>query len=127
MILVTGNKKGFTFFELMVSLAILSLGIVLVYQSFISTLNAYSYYLTYLGAQHWIDEKAWEIEDSLIREKKTIPYLENGKFIIKNKTIFYQVNINELSPSSLYKINISAQWEEKNRKANISSLYYVSE
>ena len=57
------TNRGFTFFEIMVTVAILSFGIVMVFQAFLTSLNAFSYYMTHLQVQCLADEKIWEVSD----------------------------------------------------------------
>ena len=68
MILTTGNKRnsrsGFTLIEVMVAVAVLSFGLVMVYQAFFVVLDSFNYSADYLEIAGWMDEKIWQAQRS---------------------------------------------------------------
>ncbi|RKY33685.1 MAG: hypothetical protein DRP69_06050, partial [Candidatus Duberdicusella sinuisediminis] len=72
--------KSLSFVELMLSVAVLSLGITLVYQGFLTSLGGYNYCIDYLIVQNWLDEKLWEIQDKLSHYKILLTEDKEGSF-----------------------------------------------
>jgi len=52
------KKRGFTLVEVVMTGAILSFGIVSIYEAFFISLDTYGYYTSYLNTQDWISEKS---------------------------------------------------------------------
>ena len=59
------KKKGFTLIEVMVTTAVLSLSMVLIYQAFFISLDSFNYCADYLDVVSWADEKLWQAQDSV--------------------------------------------------------------
>ena len=117
-------KRGFTLIELMVSVSILSLGIVLIYQSFFTILNYFNYYLHYLDVYPWLNEKIWQIKEDLNRNGN-FDFIEKGGFLEINKRI-YRWNL-DFSPidKNLYAIYLTLFWQEGKREIRLFRKTYV--
>jgi len=61
--------RGFTLVEIMVSLAIPSLGIIVIYEAFFKVSNEYGYAYDRLLASYYMDEVIWDLQDVLVREE----------------------------------------------------------
>jgi len=59
------NKKGFLLFEVMITVAVLSLGLVIIIHSFISCLNGTRTIVSYIDAGFYLERKMWDIENGL--------------------------------------------------------------
>ena len=116
-------KQGFTLIELMVAVAILSLGIVIIYQSFFSMLNYFNYYIDYLDVAYWPDEEIWQIKEEWDKNGD-FTYMEGEKTLVKGKA--YRCNL-AFSPveSDLYKIHLILSWREGKRNIHLSRTTYV--
>ena len=117
-------KQGFTLIELMVAVAILSLGIVIIYQSFFSILNYFNYYIDYLDVAYWPDEEIWQIKEEWDKNGD-FTYMEGEKTLVKGKKA-YRCNL-AFSPveSDLYKIHLILSWREGKRNIHLSRTTYV--
>ena len=62
-------KKGFTLVEVMVATAVLSLGIVLLYEAFFKITDAFGYYNHYLSVSPFAREKIWAAQDAFSKSK----------------------------------------------------------
>jgi prepilin-type N-terminal cleavage/methylation domain-containing protein len=116
--LKTGNK-GFTLLEVMVTTAVLSLGIVLVYQSFFISLDAFDYCLNYARVAPWADEKLWETQDDFRRYGASANPAASGEFISSNKIFTWNMSCASIDPPRLYKINLILSWKEGKRTAKL--------
>ncbi|MFH0796391.1 MAG: prepilin-type N-terminal cleavage/methylation domain-containing protein [Candidatus Omnitrophota bacterium] len=120
------RKRGFTFVEIMVTLAVLSFGLVVIYQSFLICVNALSYYSTSLEVREWLDGKTWEIDDKISRTKTPLPSSNSGTFIVRNKPVFWQGDIQSISrDANEYRITLSCFWKEGRRQINLSRTFYA--
>ena len=59
------SKKGFLLFEVMITVAVLSLGLVIIIHSFISCLNGTRTIVSYTDAGFYLERKMWDIENGL--------------------------------------------------------------
>lgn len=112
--------------ELMVTLAVLSFGLVVIYQSFLTCVNALGYYSTSMEVQQWLEEKTWEINDKISRTKTPLLSSDSGTFIARNKPVRYQWDIQSVSENTeAYRINLSCFWKEGRRQINLSRTFYA--
>ncbi|MBN3039084.1 MAG: prepilin-type N-terminal cleavage/methylation domain-containing protein [Candidatus Omnitrophica bacterium] len=122
------DKKGFTLIELMVAVAILSFGLVMIYEAFFSYMDAYNYVFRRLEAQRWIEEKVWQTENELVISGMLMPGDMSGSFIRSNKKFSWNMSIRligEIEESSLYELTLEVSWQEVTRDAKISQVAYV--
>ena len=122
------GNKGFTLVEVMVTIAILSFGIVMLYEAFFTCLNGFSYSKSRLGVQRWTDEKIWEVEHELIRSRTLITGESAGSFIDKNKNFAWKMSINlidEAQDAYLYKLSLDVNWKEAQKNVSLSQVAYV--
>lgn len=119
-------KRGFSFFEIMTTVAVLSLGIVMVFQAFLTSLNSFGYYLTSLQAQCWADEKIWEVSDSLAHETVSESYKEDGNLELANRDISWLMEINKIDEQeNFFKLDLTVSWQEGNRKIKLYRTAYA--
>jgi hypothetical protein len=127
MTLRTGNRS-FTFIEIMVTTAILSLGIVLVYKSFFNLLDAFSYCSDYLSIQPITDEIVWQAEDDFKRYGKFINAKTWGFFLSRNRRFTWDLGADLIDGSrnfNLYRINLRFSWKEGPEEVNITRFTYA--
>lgn len=137
MTLQTGNKKkglvqllrkgaGFTFIEVMVATAVLSLGIVLIFQGFFICLDSSNYCSSYLNISSWMNEKIWEAEDGITRygTANNIPTV--GDFVKRKKDFKWNITYNIMDRENhLYKIGLFLSWKESGRAITLSRNTYA--
>jgi len=125
MILRIGNKRGFTLIEVMVAVAVLSFGLVMVYQAFFIVLDSFNYSADYLEVSPWMDEKIWLAQDSIMRggsENNT----GQGEFILRNKKFNWSLSSRALDPiSNLSEVNLEVTWKEGRRSVLASRSFYA--
>ena len=121
------EKKGFTLIEVMVAVAVLSFGLVLVYQAFFIALDSFNYSADYLQISPWMDEKIWEAQDSIRRTGKLEDNQTQGEFIARNKKFDWTLSLNSLDPSgNLSAIDLEIGWKEARRNVKASRWGYAN-
>jgi len=119
-------KTGFTLFEVMVTVAILSFGLVVIFEGLFNTVDAFSYCSDYLNIQPWLNSKIWELQDELTRTEILMAGEANGDFTIKDRRFDWKMTVSPADlDGKLYEFNLALTWLEGNRKVNISRNGYV--
>ena len=123
--------QGFSFFEMMMTVMILSVGLVMVYKAFFLSLK-YTKYLTHrLHGMILLDTKIAEIERSLL-DHGQLPFSQSQQIEearLDNKQIDYQYSINFHSVENLeglFELDISLSWMEDGRTLSLSRSVYLS-
>jgi prepilin-type N-terminal cleavage/methylation domain-containing protein len=120
------RSKGFTLIEIMVTVAILSFGILAIYESFFISLDTYNYYADYLNAQSWIGEKIWELQNQLMQKDAQVTQEDQGTFSIINKNFNWNTRVETIDEESgVYRLNISLFWKEGSKDKYIYRVAYA--
>ena len=137
MILQTGNKarrsrQGFSFLEVMVASAVLSLGLVFVYKALFSFLD-YSNHLTYrLYGLSLLDKKISTLERQFL-DTQEIPFLDTKEIttiLFNGKAVQYEFMVNLASVDNiqrLIELDVSLSWSEGARRINLSRSTYLTD
>jgi hypothetical protein len=111
----------------MVTVSILSFGILAIYESLFISLDTFNYYSNYLNAQGWLNEKIWDIQSKLISEQSLETTEERGMFTINNKKINWSVSIKPVDEQyGLYKLDLSLFWHEGSRERFVYRAAYAA-
>ena len=105
--------------EAMVATAVLSLGIVLIYQALFISLDSYRYYADYLSVSPWVNEKIWAAQDALTHLGGAARIAGNGEFISRNKNFQWNLSYNPAGEKDLYKIDLILNWQQGQRRARL--------
>lgn len=121
------SRRGFTLVEIMVTVVILSLGILAIYESFFISLDAFNYYVNSLNAQAWINEKIWEFQNQMV----AIEFLElgdkRGSFIANDKDFHWSVYVNPIDEEyDAYRLDVSLFWQEGKRERFLYRAAYAT-
>ena len=124
---VTRNPKaGFSFFEVMITVAILSFGLVVISQAFLTSLNAFSYYSTHLKAQCWANEKIWEVSDNLVHGGFSDDQETSGNFVMGSKDITWGIEIKPIDEKEkFFQLGLTLSWQEGKRKVKVQRDAYA--
>ncbi len=120
------GRTGFTLVEVMVATAILSFGLVLIYQAFFTSIDAFDRHLNQLNAQIWLDEKFWQLQDDFRINKVFKPTKVSGVFLAKNKTFSWDMDYSTIMANELYMVNLNISWRQGQRNINMPRVLYVS-
>lgn len=125
------DSKGFTFIEVLVTLVILSVGIIAVFRSFLLSLDYLTHLNNRLYATILIDDRI-DVTQRILRNYKSLP-LGNSEDITvdigsKEKKYLYQTKISEISGYiDFFELELSLQWQEKGRNIKLSRFAYLSD
>jgi len=123
MTLKIGNK-GFSLMEVMVTTVVLSLGTVLIYGAFFTSLDAFSRYTNYIKLIPWMDEQLWRAQDDLSKFGASAQIQTAGEFQKSGKSFNWGLNYS-LIDDGLYKIDLDLYWQQGQRKAGLSRSAYA--
>ena len=114
MTLRIGSDRGFTLIEVMVAAIVLVAVIVFIYESFLLSLDVFSYCADYYRVSSWMGEKVWQVQDD-IRRFGFLARIEKGGSFVKNKRSFYwelACNLAQEAPElDLYNIDLKLNWQ----------------
>ena len=123
-------KRGFTFFEVMVTVAIIAFGITFIYQSFFMSLN-YINHLTYrLYGNILLDNKVNEFQENyyLTGSSDNLNAGETKKVTIYNRPLEYTFGVEFRDVAQLKDIlfvHLNIFWDEGNKRIQLSRQAYL--
>lgn len=118
------NNKGFTLLEVMVASAVLSLGIVFIFQSFFSVLRSYDYCQRYIASSAFAHEKLWQAADS-VRRDGVLPAETGGEFFRGGKRFEWNL-FQEPVGDKLYKVAVLVKWVSGKQTREVERLEYAA-
>jgi len=123
------TKRGaFTLLELIVTVVILSSGILFIYKGFLTSLDISYYVKHYLYAQLWMEEKLCGINDEFKRYKAPFLPQTSGSFNEGNNKFWWQVSyslIGSTEKMSIYDANLIVNWKEGRRNIKLVRAEYI--
>lgn len=108
------QASGFTLVEVMVSVVILSVGIIVIYESFLTSLDTLQLFFNRLNANLILTEKLWQAQDSFEQAGGVfLPLRSAGEIIMANKEFDWQLNLKEWdSRQDLFIACAQVSWQE---------------
>lgn len=104
--------RAFTLVEVLVTTAVLSLGIVFIYRGFFTLLDSYGYYRDYLRVVAFADEKLWQSQAALSYFGPGAGSGSAGRLNIQNKDFSWRLSVSPVEAESLYRIDLAVNWQE---------------
>ncbi|HBG62529.1 MAG TPA: hypothetical protein DDX37_11970 [Candidatus Omnitrophica bacterium] len=125
------SDSGFTFVEIMVALAVLSLGIVIIFKGFIVSLDRMNYLTNRLYATTLLDNRITAIE-RMLRVYETLPFELNRKekLNVGAKEIEFRqrMNISEVEDfADVFELDLSLLWDSGGKEMILSRSAYISD
>ena len=119
------NTKAFSLIELMVAVAILSTGLVLIYEAFFLIADVTNSMPYYIKTQMLIDEEIWKEETALRISGYLFPEARDGFMSVGDKNVQLDKEIKVLDAlQGLYQIDMDFSWESGSKVIkNVNSLY----
>ena len=116
------DKKGFTLIEIMVAVAILSCGLVPIFQALFVSVNAFGTSVNSSNLQPWIDEKIWETKDKLLHGSSGA---DSGRVTLARKEFTWTVSVDLIdAEEKLYQLRLAVSWQEGGREKNVIRTAY---
>lgn len=126
MMLRTGNKKGFTLIEVMITTAVLALGTVLISEAFFISLDSFNYCSHYLNVAPFANEKIWQVQNSLSRLGPLAQIETAGIFTDRNKNFTWSLTQGLIDETEgLYRIDLALSWQEGQRRPKLLRTAYA--
>ena len=120
------GSKSFTLIEVMVTTAVLSLGIVLIFEAFFISLNAFDYCNNYLHVAPQMDEKIWEAENGITCFGTLTGTETRGEFASGANNLKWFLSYDVIDKEqALYKIDLEVSWVQGKRKIVLSRNAYA--
>lgn len=120
------GRRSFTLIEVLVCVAVLSAGIVFVFQSFFTCLNAFNQYSSYYNIMPWMNEQLWRWQDEISR--RGMYFSQNqGEFKYEGKTFYWRL-ANRLvdKKEKLCRLDLIVSWQESRRSMAIKRYAYAT-
>jgi len=128
---IISDRHGFTFIEVLVTLVILSTGIIAIFQSFLRSLDYMSHINKRLYATVKLDDRI-DVIQRMLRNYNTLPvdvpedYQEDA-YQIQQKFLS-QLRISAVDDYiDIFQLDLSLNWKEKEREINLSRHAYLAD
>ena len=122
------TKAGFTLIEVMVTVAILSLGTVFISQSNLTTMNVYGRYINRIAIQNWAEEKIWETKQMILESDAPETGQHSGTIQESGRTYDWQLDVEPNDTNDVYGITLDMSWPESGKTAYLRrSAYQLKE
>jgi len=109
-----------------VAVAVLSLGLVMIYQAFFSSLNSLNYVSDRLLADLQINNKIWELEDLYNRSQGVFDVPASGEDKFGDRRFSWKVLSSSIEgTTSLYKMEIVFSWMDRAKQRRLARYAYV--
>ncbi len=120
------KRRGFTLMEIMVTVAVLAVGLTPILQAFSTSLGAFGFYADSLNTTVWIDEKIWETRHDLMMGGELPTGETSGRERIGSKEYDWMIRVAALNPDKgLYQVNLVLSWKKGQRTRSISRTAYA--
>jgi prepilin-type N-terminal cleavage/methylation domain-containing protein len=114
------NRSGFTLVEIMITVAVLSLGTLLIHQGLLRSADALGHYNNLLAAQEWAEDKLWDTRESLLYSSDGATAVPaGGSFTEFGKEFECVITTKPQSNAeNFYGIQIQVSWQEGHKPVN---------
>ncbi len=117
------SKDGFTLIEVMVATVVLVVGVVLIFEAFLLSLDALAVFNNRLNAQWFLNEKIWQIQNRL--DEPAMAFLtmqDNGEVLLGTEEYTWESAMQIMDPrQELYSLNLSLNWQQGNKKIEVKA------
>lgn len=108
------------------TVAILSFGIVTIYEALFVSMDTFGFYTNYLDTQDWINEKISEVQNQLTTAQILEPAKTSGQIVRNQKTFDWVMTITWINEKhGLYKIDITLSWKQGSKEVRTSRVAYL--
>ena len=121
------NKNGFTLIEVMVTVAILSLGTLVIHEGLLHSADVLTHYNSLLTAREWSENKIWDLKEALLFSEPPQPTENSGSFESAGRSYAWSAD-NSLASNAdeLYLINLDIGWREGQKPINLAQSVYAT-
>lgn len=120
------GRRSFTLIEVLVCVAILSSGIIFIFQSFFTCLDAYDRYLTYYNIMPWANEQLWWAQNEITRGTVPESYNREGEFSYEGKAFFWQLASRLVDKKEkLCRLDLTISWQRARKPMTMKRYAYA--
>lgn len=122
---ITMKQNGFSMIELMVTVAVMSLGIVLIYQSFLMIAGVTTDVPRYTATQLFMDDAIWKVQDRLRREGYLLTGSGQSEVMLNGQAYSCRESSHMIDARAcVYKTEIELLWKSNGKiKRNLRETY----
>ncbi len=114
------KSKGFLLLEIMISVSILSFGVLLILNSFVRPIRATELSMDYFKAGLLVEEKMSELYNSGVKNG-----VMKGEFSGFNSRFFWALDVSYLEGGFCQEINLKVYWRNKDKEEDLSVSTYI--
>lgn len=116
------SNKGFLLLEIVISVAILTAGLLLVLNSFVRSIGAIELSRDYFKASLLGEEKMYELQNAQLTEGSS-----GGVFPDFNSEFSWRLSAKKIEENALKEADLEIYWQQGAKRKNISILTYLRE
>jgi prepilin-type N-terminal cleavage/methylation domain-containing protein len=121
------NQKGMTLFEVLVSVVILSSGLLMVYRPMLGSLTALHDAGYRLEAHRLLQNELWELQEFADRTGRMPADFSGRTVTFEDKVFEYAVSYRPFHvDNKLYKVQAAMKWKSGSKARGISRMVYVN-
>ncbi len=122
-----GRKKGFTLVEVVLSVVVLTVGVISVQKILIGSLSALSVIENWDQAEWLLQRKVWEVERRIQEKPQGFQPTQKHEILLgKKRTYQYDLNIRSISPdNNLMEAEAEISWENRGIRRSLTRVFYL--
>ena len=114
------GKKGFLLLEVLVSVIIITVGLVYIIRSFSMSTRAIATSRDYIKAASLMEDKLWELEQARQVERG-----EDKGYFDDERKFTWEIKAEEEEESPVNKMELDVSWKRRERSQSISLVTYI--
>ncbi len=119
-------QSGFSLIEVLLSVVILSTGLVLINQTLLRSLTAADYANTRARADQAVEKKIWEVKSLAWAERSRPPAREEGVLLEGKETFPYELqSVGVRGSDFLYEVRLAVKWLNSGREKGLTRAFYA--
>ena len=117
------SDKGFTLIEVMVATVVLVVGVVVIFESFLISLDALAVFNNHLNAQWFFEEKIWQIQSRLNDPAGAfLPLESSGVIRLGAEEYAWKSTLQLVNPvQELYRVSLDLNWQQGNKRMKLNT------
>ncbi len=121
------GQSGFSLIEVVLSVIVLSVGLIAVNQTLLFALSSLNYADIRMQADQLAEEKIWEVQSTARHSAQKPPVREEGEILGSDRAFNYILQSVAVRGSSyLYESRLSLEWRDSGKKNKIVRHFYAS-